>query len=260
MGTTPAGPYRHCAILITAALALLLGPNVGRGGEACYLVVYGSQRIPNNPNYSHTFATFVRASCPGEVAGGATALEAHTISWLPANGVVRTLAFCPECGRNFGLHETIQLALREHERVSLWGPYQIEPELYHRALERIEELESGTVLYKANDAGRRSDHVSNCIHAVSAIARGRRLVVASPGWGEVASYAVLLRLEPWVIDCRRTHDWLVSPLGLDAYPIIYRSWQPPVSGAYLGPGFRLLGGERDVEATFGPPAARPVRR
>jgi hypothetical protein len=112
------------------------------------------------------------------------------------------------------------------------------------------------VLYKANDTGRRSDRVSNCIHAVSAVADGRRLRVASPGWGQVASYAVLRRTRPWVIDPGCTHDWVASALGLDAYPVIYRDWGPPVSGAILGPVYRLLGGERGLGATYGPPPGR----
>lgn len=261
MYTTQAGPGLRSLSLLAAAFILLLSPVVGRAGDTYYLIVFGSQRIPNNPNYSHSFATFVRSSCPDAPSGrAATALESHTISWLPATGEVRTLALTPECGRNFGLDETLALALNNKERVSLWGPYEIQPELYYRALRRIEQLESGQVLYKANDSGRRSNEVSNCIHAISAVTQGLRLRVASPGWGQVASYAVLLRLEPWVIDLEQTHDWVVGALGLDAYPIIYRSWEPPVSGAFLGPVFRLLGGERDLEATYGPPSHRPKRR
>ena len=94
----------------------------------------------------------------------------------------------------------------------------------------------------------------HCIHAISYIAQGLRLRVASPGWGEVASFAVLQRLRPWIVDRRQTHAWVGTALGLDAYPLIYRDWHRPVSGAILGPVYRLLGGERGQQATFGPPA------
>jgi hypothetical protein len=60
-------------------------------------------------------------------------LEAHTISWLPANGIVRTRALCPEPGRNFELHDTVKRAIATFERVSMWGAYQIEKDLYCRA-------------------------------------------------------------------------------------------------------------------------------
>jgi len=138
-------------------------------------------------------------------------------------------------------------------RTSVWGPYQIQPELYCRALRQVQVLNSGQVLYKANDIGHKSDRVSNCIHAVSSIVDGYRLRVATPGWGEVASFAVLERMEPFIIDCQRVHPWVGTALGLDRYPLIYRDWQGPRSGAFVGPFYRLLGGERELQATYGPP-------
>src|SRR6202022_3434320 len=102
-----------------------------------------------------------------------------------------------------------------NQRVSLWGPYQIDRDLFERAVRQIRLLDSGQVLYKANDTGYRVDHVSNCIHAVSSIVEGIRLRVGSPGWGETASYAVLVRFQPWVIDHDRVHPWVGSALGLD---------------------------------------------
>lgn len=255
MQPTPPRPRRG-GILFFGITTLLTLATAGaaRSGEAYYLVMLASQRTPNDPNYSHTFATFVRTFWEGDgPCVGPVSLEALTISWLPDNGVVRLHALLPECGRNYGLDETIRLALRDKERVSLWGPYQVEPDLYYRALRQIAVLNSGQVQYKANDTCRHSDRVSNCIHAVSTVADGPKLRVLSPGWGEVASYAVLLRLEPWVIDATRTHDWLAPALGLDAYPIIYRDWVLPLSGTFLGPINRLFGGDRDLCPTYGPP-------
>ena len=54
-------PFRPLLLL---ALALL--PAAARAGEAHYVIVFGSQQIPNRPNYAHTFATFVRATWPGD--------------------------------------------------------------------------------------------------------------------------------------------------------------------------------------------------
>jgi hypothetical protein len=236
------------------ALLFLATGSAARAGEDHFLVMFGSQRIPNEPNYAHTFATFVRVSWPGDVpCPAAPTLEAHTISWLPNNGIVRTLALHPECGRNFGLHESIRFAQCNNMRTSVWGAYRIAPELYRRAVNQVNLLQSGRVLYKANDAGQRDNEVSNCIHAVATISEGYRLVVASPGWGELASYFVLLELESMIVQPGCTHPWIGSALGLDQYPLIYRDYRRPTTGALGGPVYRLFGGERSLQATYGPP-------
>jgi hypothetical protein len=244
-------------LFCVASLAALASVGTARAGEAYYVVLFASQRVPNDPEYSHTFATFVRTSWPGN--GRCTrpvSVEAHTISWLPSNLKIRVLALMPESGHNYTLDQTLRYALANDARVSLWGPYQIEPELYVRALRRKQQLESGNVCFKADDALYDSDCVTNCIHAVGGTVDGMRVRVLIPGWGEVASYAVLLRMEPWIIDPNCVHPWVGSALGLDRYPIIYRAWRPPLSGAVLGPINRLLGGERCLTATYGPPAYR----
>jgi hypothetical protein len=220
--------------------------------DAYYMLMFGSQRVPNDPNHAHTFATFVKASSGADPAG--CALESQTISWLPATGIVRTLALRPECGRNFELHETLRWALNDDQRVSVWGPYQIEGELYYRAVNRLAELQSGQVRYKANDMGHRSDKVSNCIHAVSSITEGLRVRIGSPGWGETASFIVLGKLRPWIVNGAQLHPWVGTALGLDDYPLIYREpGQRPYSRRLFGSVFRLFGGERDLEATYGRP-------
>ncbi len=246
---------RHSAWALALLCVGWVGPSA-RAGEAYYVFMFGSQRTPNNPNYSHTWATFVRVTWPGDgPLCGPAHFEAHTISWLPANGVVRINALLPECGRNFGLHETIRHSLDNCERVSLWGPFPIEGCLFRRALARKAQLEGGGVRYKADDTARGSDRVSNCIHAVSQIVGGLRVRVLSPGWGEVASYAVLLRMRPWILD-ECPHHWLSASLGLGGFPIIYRGgFNPPRSGALYGPLYRMFGGERNLRATYGPPGA-----
>ena len=105
--------------------------------------------------------------------------------------MVRVLRPHPEPGRDFELHETIAWCLHNDMRVSVWGAYRIEPILYYKALRQIALLNSGQVRYKANDAGYRNNRVSNCIHAVSELSEGYRLRVASPGYGEMASYFIL---------------------------------------------------------------------
>jgi hypothetical protein len=150
---------------------------------------------------------------------------------MPQALVVRAHALLPEPGVNLDNATTIRWLLHNQMRISLWGPYQIHPDLYRRALEQRALLESGQVRYKAVDSGRRSDHVSNCIHAVSSVVTGGRLHVASPGWGETASYLIVRQMEPWIIDPCRRHTWLEAVLGLGQYPIIRRELENPRTGA-----------------------------
>ena len=110
---------------------------------------------------------------------------------------------------------------------------------------------------EAVDSGRPTDKVSNCIHALSSVVDGYRLRVASPGWGEVASYAILKRMDPYIVNCNQVHPWVGSALGLDQYPIIYRDWQAPRSGGIIvGPINRLLGGDRNLQPSYGPPSTK----
>jgi hypothetical protein len=244
---------RH--LFVVGVFLLLARPAPGWAGEACFVLMFGSQRIPNQPNYSHTFATFVRATWAGDACRpGPISLEAHTISWLPSNLVVRCCALLPECGRNLDLHSTLRYALANGERVSMWGPYQISPDLFYRARQQVALLQSGQLLYKANDTGFPARRVSNCIHAVSEAVDRPLLLVPCPGWGEGASYVVLLKMRPWIVDEDRLHYWISSALGLNCYPIIYRQRiAPPASGTFVGPIYRALGGERDLVPTYGPP-------
>jgi hypothetical protein len=229
-------------------------PARAQAGEACFLLMFSSQRTFNDPQYSHSFASFVRLSWPGNVpCPPAPALEVCTISWLPQKLPLRTFALRPEDGRNYGLHETLSYALASHARVSLWGPFQIDRDLYDRAVREMQLLASGQVQFKVIDSGYCSDRVSNCIHALSSLSEGQRVRLTSPGWGDVGSFAVLCQLRPWIVDTRGIYPWVGSALGLDAYPIIHRAWDNPRSAGMIGPIGGLPGGEKNVQATYGPP-------
>jgi hypothetical protein len=221
-------PFR-CA----APLALLLLAGSARADDFYYVAVFGSQTIPADPDYSHTFAAFVRASGEGPCPAAFNVEDCFCISWLPANLKVRTRALLPECGHNFGLHETLDYVLRNDERVSLWGPYRIDKELYDNARRQVGALESGEVRYKAVDSGYPTDRVSNCIHAVSSCAEGYRLRILSPGFGDTASWAVTQRFKPFIINTDETHEWVYSYLGLQDYPITRRDFdRNPRSGFF----------------------------
>jgi hypothetical protein len=233
-------------------MLVLLAGQAATAGEAYFLLVFGSQRIPNDPNYSHSYATFVRVAGEGPDPC-AYVVEPHTISWFPANLKVRINALFPEPGHNFDLHTSLRHACANGERTSVWGPYVIDRDLYCRALRQIQLLESGQVRYKCFDAGRFCDRVSNCIHAVSSVTGGPRLYVPAPYHGEMASYDIVRRFEPWILCSSPAYDWIVHRLGLDAYPLIYRDRIDPACRAPQGPLRRILGPECEVQASYGPP-------
>jgi len=236
------------------AFVLFALPLSARAGEDYYLLMFGAQTVPADPKFAHSFATFARASWEGDGPCPEKAtLEAFTISWLPSNMTIRLYTLLPECGTNFDLPTTLRFCQDNCMRVSLWGPYRICPSLYCLALQQKAHLESGAVRYKALDSGRNTAKVSNCIHALADVVEGSRIRIASPGWGETASFVVLERYKRYILNPGCTHPWVGSALCLDQHPIIYRDWQRPFSGP-AGSIFRLLGGERDLVATYGPPA------
>lgn len=194
------------SLLVVAAL-----PSRTRAQETYYLAVFSYQHKENRPRYAHTFATFVKARW----CAGSCQLEAFTISWLPRTAVVRPMAVLPELGCNFDLCTTLRLAYAEGAEVSMWGPYQICPDLYQRAMAQKNRLDSGDIHYKAVDSGWPARRVSNCIHAVSDIDQSRPpLRIASPAWGCPASYYVTLHLLPWIVNPCQTQEWVVDALGL----------------------------------------------
>jgi hypothetical protein len=198
----------------------LMGPAPAPAAESAYFViVFGAQRpVIKVPRYSHSFATFVHLTPERR-------LEAFTISWMPRSGEVRLLRFEPEDGRNWTLQETLRFCDANAMEVASWGPYQIHPDLWHRALWQWQRLERGEVVYKAYDCGSPDGTVSNCVHALEQLTRppGQvqpQVIVAPANWGESGSYWVALTLRPWYLEPCRTHDWLLPYLGLNPSGLI----------------------------------------
>jgi hypothetical protein len=204
---------------------LLLVAGAARADDRYYMLVFGSQRTPLDPSYSHTFALFVQVGDDGT-------LDGHYISWLPRTLDIRPLALRPELGGNLPIFPTLQWAVRSNQRVSLWGPFEIKRELYCKAVAQQALLECGKIKYMACDGNYFPDEVQNSIHAVSAIAGGLRYRTTILCWGETASYHLVRRFKPWIICPDRTHDWLIPTLGLYQFPITYRDLEDPGSGGF----------------------------
>ncbi len=210
------------ASLCLVVAAILSRPVRADGSESYYVIVFGSQRpLLNHPAHTHSWATFVRVVEEPKRPETRT-VEAHTVSWLAAAAVVRPLALFSEPGMNLDLRATLDWAMNDGQRVSMWGPYQIDQRLFEQALAKKECLESGEVLYKSDDLCRHTAAVSNCVHAVADVADGPRLRIAQPGWGDSASYFVALSYRPFMVDDQSTHDWLLDSLSLRDERIVHR--------------------------------------
>jgi hypothetical protein len=245
--------FKPSAILVPVALLLCLAaPAPAEANEYYFVLLFSAQTTPTKTRYSHTFATFVRAVGTGPRLDTYD-LYWHTISWLPVDMKVRTWTFLPECGHNFDLHTTLRGVLANGARVSLWGPYQVEPRVYWNAVGQKANLESGRMHYKAVDIAFPARRVADCIHAVSRVVFPERINLIDPLYGEPATYFVLRQYRPYIIDECTRHYSLVPRLGLSCYPIIYRDMERPRSGPIHGPISSLFGTQPPAVPSYGPP-------
>jgi hypothetical protein len=189
--------------------------------ERYYMIIFACQGDDYQPRSSHTFATFVKASKEGSAQDDR--IDAQTISWLPVSLEVVLLRRRPEPGRNVNLDDSLRWAESIGARVSRWGPYEIEKELYDRALKQKARLESGAILFKCIDENFRPATASNCIHAVSDVDMDQGALHVGPNWGDNASRIVAGHLKRWMINPEKTHPWVIDRLGLTDYPMTART-------------------------------------
>ncbi len=125
-----------------------------------FLTLYGSQKFLNLLQSAHTFAVFTRR----EFQENGYRDVASIISWLPCAGVIHLLGAEP--GRNYSLPETLEFVAGTKVRAT--PATRIQEILYKSALERIDQLETGSIEYVMSDRfSTRPDKATNCIHAVS---------------------------------------------------------------------------------------------
>ena len=204
-------------------LALLFVlPGRAAAQERYYLWVFSSQSTPKLPRYTHTWATFAKVTD----CGGKRFVEALTISWMPATLNIRPYALRPEPGTNLDLPTTLRVAHSKCERISVWGPYEIDAPFYQRAVAQKARLESGRVLYRAVDPLIRGEGISDCIHAVSDIDSGRpRLAYpVTPFFGDAAGRRIAhtLQRSGEARPPREELRWLEPAIGMAGYPLVRR--------------------------------------
>ena len=151
-----------------------------------FLVVWSYEGAAKVPQQCHTFITVYDGN---DLALGRVVPD--TISWLPETGNVRLLGVFQ--GRNFSLAETLAIACQSGKRTKSMGPFEITPDLYDRALARIQYLESGNVKYSGSSP---SQSAINCIEAAGDLTDTR--FRPGPVWGFVAGRAIVRHLKPFL--------------------------------------------------------------
>jgi hypothetical protein len=196
--------------------------------EHYYILLFGSQTTPRIPRFTHTWATVVKTSEPPGCAPQVK--EVHTISWLPATLKVRPFKFWVEKGVNLDLDTTLDTVLKNHEHVSLWGPYESWHGLYDRFMTQKAFLESGAIGYQCTDEFGEAAHTGNgcdCFHALSDVDPEfdrSRYPLLFYGFPATENIVRQISERPILIHPQQTHDWLIPVLGLDHYPIAHRRY------------------------------------
>ena len=205
-------------------VTLLAGPlGTVRAGESYYVMIFGSQSRPKRLRYTHTWATFIKATGEG-TDSNAYALEYNTISWLPSTLELRVLRPWPEPGVNLDLYQTLQAVFAKDESVTMWGPFIVRKDLYERSLDIQRIIASGAPRYRAiSTSGNLL--VSDCIHAVAAVDPdfGRRhyplIRIGKPASRYLARQMMTRGPAKGIEQELYDNSWLIPRLALDRYPI-----------------------------------------
>jgi hypothetical protein len=180
---------------IKAKVAARLGKGANTQNRY-FIVPFAYQNNRNNPEFSHSFISVIRALADGKQPRLTSGFrrgrfknrdfEAFTISWVPhdfdtnphlrvfegvGSSVDPKMNKCPiSVGRNFKLDETLKLAVNDKNVIGMWGPYEIKKEAFDLAVKRKQLLEGGTIGYRADDRLYRKDRVAiNCFHAMAGL-------------------------------------------------------------------------------------------
>jgi hypothetical protein len=204
---------------ISLVLLLTLLAPAGARADEFYLAVFGGETVPFKPEKTHSFVGAVRVPAAGPA-------EVVSISWLPASLEPRGLTFCSEEGVNLGVRESVAWAKCHGMRVSVWGPYRIDEELFCRLKGHAARLDSGRVMYKPTDNLALAYRVQNCYHALWAPVAPVQARGFSGAFtpGDAATAKTVRLYSRWILDPCRTHDWVLTLLGVADEPLCRRAF------------------------------------
>ena len=146
---------------------VLAGPARADDGARYFVKMYGFENWRNAAAYSHTYGSFFRV-------GADQSVVRVDISWIPQDpympppGDLRMPAFGDYPGQNVSIPTTNARASGAFpaRSISVFGPYEIAPQLFYAELAQSRRLFSGQVTYRGLDMQSRPESV-NCVHAVA---------------------------------------------------------------------------------------------
>src|SRR3954464_15853167 len=115
---------RALVAIVTAVAAIAFAPQTARADEY-YVTLFTAESVPYRPTNTHAFASIVRVP-----AGGAA--EVDSICWGPASMKIRGITLKGEEGANLTVPECLAWSHDKGWRMSVWGPYRVECELYQK--------------------------------------------------------------------------------------------------------------------------------
>jgi hypothetical protein len=186
-----------------------------------YVTVFSAQSVPYKPTKTHTFVAAVRV--PSCANGYCPPAEMTSISWLPATLKIRALALRSERGVNLSVPDTLAWVNSKGMRISVWGPYQVHPDLYHVIQNQAALLNSGLIRYKPTDTLYSSHNVANCYHAIWAPIDQTWKWAGAFTAGDAASGKTVELFSPWIVNPPATYPHMLPPEAV-GYPIVSRSY------------------------------------
>jgi len=193
---------------------LLAAPLPAQAADTYYATIFAAETVPFRSTHTHTFVVVTRIPAP--VNGVPQPVEQHHISWGPANMNPRGVTLRPERGVNMTIPDTFAHCRDYNMLVSVWGPYQIKPELFCLMKGQREKLESGRVMYKPTDNLYHSDIAANCYHAIWKPIAPLRKYSGAFNCGDASGATTVQLFSPWIINPCITHDSileLIVPAG-----------------------------------------------
>jgi hypothetical protein len=207
------GPIR----VIVVGLVSVLIAGSAPAADAYFVSIFTAEPVPFRSTHTHTFVVAVRVPASGPA-------DVTHISWFPANLRQRGLTLCPEPGTNLGITDTFAICRAREMRISLWGPYRAEPELFDIIRRQAAYLESGRVLYKPTDNVYPSDVAANCYHAIWRPVAPCRKYSGLFNCGDVSGGTTVRLFRPWLIDPCQTHDAILEVFGPAGESVVRRAF------------------------------------
>ncbi len=203
-------------VLLSIVVACAAGPDVSAADDY-YFTLFTAEATPYRSEKTHTFLAITRIPQDSGV------VETREMSWLPATLHVRGIALRPEKGVNLSVADTLAVCRRDNMRVSVWGPYQIQPELYNRLSNQITRLETGKIKYKGADTFQPSFHAMNCYHAIWNISNPFQKFTGPFTSGDTTGGKTVHLFRQWIITPEQTHDDILKVIGVDQEVLTRRS-------------------------------------